>query len=80
MKTTLIAATVVLASFNLAQARSWSHGAVVPPVYDYSREKKPGYVKDYCEDSVGNHYICGNGAQTGGPNARYQSDYQQKAK
>lgn len=36
-----------------------AHGTMAKiPGYDYAKERKAGYVKDYCEDSVGNHVSC----------------------
>lgn len=50
----LLAATVTLSS---AQARGGKMPNQPTP-YDYTREKKKDYKKDYCMDAIGNHVYC----------------------
>lgn len=70
MKVTLVAA-ILLTGTCMADAKGGKQVFNAPAPYDYSRETKPGFKKDYCEDSVGNHIYC----QTGSKSSSYTSRY-----
>ena len=57
MKYVVLGLVAVMTTYSSAEAKGGK--MPVPPVpYDYSKENKKDYKKDYCLDSIGNHIYC----------------------
>lgn len=55
----IITITALILAFTVtAEAKGGRQVFNAPYEYDYKREHKAGYTKDYCEDAVGNHVYC----------------------
>lgn len=58
MKHILTIVASIIAFTAAAEAKGGRQVFNAPYEYNYKREQKAGYIKDYCEDSVGNHVYC----------------------